>query len=205
MIKKLLSIVLATLLFLTLVACSKTNSTSGSDLLTEEKKPSASDSDISDPPIEVPASESDITEADLGRTVTLYIPNRNNNGQDEVNAVIRTDEKSLFQALIDSAKFPEDWKLLQFSIQSNGEPIDDVSSATDIHGTELIGYLDLNDAFLKSLKEVKEAEETMYIASVVNTFIFNYNLGGLVLTVEGEPLETEHHSSQNPMTPFLFD
>lgn len=204
--KKLFSIFLAFTLLLTLVACGKSNSASNSDLSTEKKESSssASDSDIAKP-IELPASDSNVTEADLGRTVTLYIPNGNSDGLDEVNAVIEYDEKSLFQALLNSGEFPEGWKLVQFSIESDGETVDNTASASDIYGTKLIGYLDLNDAFLRSLKNAKEKEETMYVASVVNTFIFNYNLSGLVLTVEGKPVETEHHSYEEPMTPFVFD
>lgn len=203
MTKKLSGILFSFVLLLVLVSCGKTDSASNSDLNVKQEKPAASGSDIAEP-AEAPASDSDLTGANFGRTVTLYIPNSDNTDLDEVSAVIAFDEQSLFQALMKSWAFPEDWTLLQFSVQSDGKDLDDAASATDIHGTELIGYLDLNQAFLKSLKSATEAEETMYLASIVNTFIFNYNLGGLVLTVEGDPVETEAYSFQTPATPFVF-
>lgn len=204
MIKKLFSALFFSACLLLFAACGKTDVTSNSDLLTKKTEPVASGSDFAES-AKLPASDSDLTDSSLHQTATLYLPNENSDGLEEVEAPVTYKKTSLFQAMMDSKMLPETWELIDFSIQSNGKTIDSVASATDIHGTELIGYLDLNQAFLESLKEADKAQETTYLASIVNTFIFNYNLGGLMITVEGEPLETEQYSCQEPMTPFVFN
>ena len=51
-------------------------------------------------------------------------------------------------------------------------------------------YLDLSRAFGEYVQTMSEEAECIIIASVVNTFLANYDVDAVYLMVEGERLET---------------
>ena len=61
--------------------------------------------------------------------------------------------------------------------------------------------LNLNGAYLDALEASGSAGETMLLYAVVNTFLFNYpTASSLVVTVEGNAIETEHGLYSEPFT-----
>lgn len=61
--------------------------------------------------------------------------------------------------------------------------------------------LNLNGAYLDALEASGSAGETMLLYTVVDTFLFNYpTTKSLVLTVEGNAIETEHGLYSEPFT-----
>ncbi|RKJ78579.1 hypothetical protein D7X33_09665 [Butyricicoccus sp. 1XD8-22] len=65
--------------------------------------------------------------------------------------------------------------------------------------------LDLNGAFLDALEGSGSAGEAMILYSVVDTFLFNFPMAGsLILTAEGERIETEHGSYGEPFTELQY-
>ena len=65
--------------------------------------------------------------------------------------------------------------------------------------------LDLNGAFLDALEGSGSAGEAMILYSVVDTFLFNFPMAGsLILTAEGECIETEHGSYAEPFTELQY-
>ncbi len=65
--------------------------------------------------------------------------------------------------------------------------------------------LDLNGAFLDALEGSGSAGEAMILYSVVDTFLFNFPMAGsLILTAEGECIETEHGSYGEPFTELQY-
>ena len=60
--------------------------------------------------------------------------------------------------------------------------------------------LDLSGAFGEYVKTMGESGEKVVMAALTNTFLENYGADGLVLTVEGEVLETRHASYGEELT-----
>lgn len=61
--------------------------------------------------------------------------------------------------------------------------------------------LDLNSAYLDAVASSGSAGETMLLYAVVDTFLFNYpSATSFVLTVDGQPIETEHGLYNAPFT-----
>lgn len=203
MMKKLCSILLVSILLLSVTACGgsdgDTNSSKGENLTT-----TASGSDIPEDTV-VPTSGSDIDDNAHTRTVTLFVPNSEKNGLDEVTATIEPDERSLLAALLSKGDLPEKWELRSLFMSSDGKMVSDIASTSDLIDTELIGYLDLKSTFLESLEGLDKEKETLYIASLVNTFLFNYNMNGIYLTVEGQSFKTENQSYEDMLTFYEFD
>ncbi len=70
---------------------------------------------------------------------------------------------------------------------------------TDGQGRKLLA-LDLSGAFGEYVKTMGESGEKVVMAALTNTFLENYGADGLVLTVEGEVLETRHASYGEELT-----
>lgn len=201
MVKKLCSLLLISVLLLTMVACGGSDTTGSGD---GEKVPNSSSSDLKDNSV-VPATTSDLDDIEQGRAVTLFIPNSKKNCLDEVTDTVGPDERSLLTALLTKSDLPDTWEMRSLFMSSNGEMVSDIASTSDLADTELIGYLDMKGTFLASLEGLDAEEETLYIASLVNTFLFNYNMNGLYLTVEGQPFKTANCSYEDMLTFRTFD
>ncbi len=70
---------------------------------------------------------------------------------------------------------------------------------TDGQGRKLLA-LDLSKAFGEYVKTMGESGEKVVMAALTNTFLENYGADGLLLTVEGEILETRHGSYGEELT-----
>ena len=64
--------------------------------------------------------------------------------------------------------------------------------------------LDLNEAFLAGLRESGSTGELMYMGSLVNTFLDNFNCTTVRVTVEGKPFSTGHSEYDKPLQAFTF-
>ena len=96
----------------------------------------------------------------------------------------------------------------------NAEPAVTRASAQAIT-VQLIGHnalpkdgdalsLDLNEAFLAGLRESGSTGELMYMGSLVNTFLDNFNCTTVRVTVEGKPFSTGHSEYDKPLQAFTF-
>ena len=64
--------------------------------------------------------------------------------------------------------------------------------------------LDMNEAFLAGLRESGSTGELMYMGSLVNTFLDNFNCTTVRVTVEGKPFSTGHSEYDKPLQAFTF-
>lgn len=95
----------------------------------------------------------------------------------------------LVAGLIAAGALPEDVKLLDCSFDAAAGSF----------------KLNLNEAYLNALEASGSAGETMLLYAVVNTFLFNYpTASSLVLTVEGNAIETEHGLYSEPFTEMAY-
>ncbi len=124
--------------------------------------------------------------------VTLYLPNENADGMVEENAKIEVTDSAgkvedMVQALVSSGALPEGTETLAVNWK------DDCLS------------VDLNQAFADGIQNSGTAGETMILASLVNTLWAYYEPTELILTVDGNPLETGHNIYDQPFTePYTF-
>lgn len=95
----------------------------------------------------------------------------------------------LIDALVEAAVIPEDVEIVDCQYKFVDGKV----------------KLDLNGAFLDALQGSGSAGEAMMLYSVVDTFLFNFpSAGSVVLTVEGESIETEHGSYSEPFTELQY-
>ena len=64
--------------------------------------------------------------------------------------------------------------------------------------------LDMNEAFLAGLRQSGSTGELMYMGSLVNTFLDNFNCTTVRVTVEGQPFSTGHTEYDKPLQAFTF-
>ena len=64
--------------------------------------------------------------------------------------------------------------------------------------------LDLNEAFLAGLRESGSTGELMYMGSLVNTFLDNFNCTTVRVTVNGQSFSTGHSEYDKPLQAFTF-
>ena len=64
--------------------------------------------------------------------------------------------------------------------------------------------LDMNEAFLAGLRESGSAGELMYMGSLVNTFLDNFNCTTVRVTVNGQSFSTGHSEYDKPLQAFAF-
>lgn len=131
------------------------------------------------------------TEADSAEKIAVYY---GSGGSDELKReTVETAEvtpEELVDALARHNILSLDTKVLSFEQkEENG-------------GSVL--YLDLSKAADEYLRTMSEEAESVIIASVVNTFLENYDADAICLTVEGEPVEAaggEHGEALARCTP----
>lgn len=106
---------------------------------------------------------------------TLYTPNENADGfYDTVVIIDKLTAQNVLNELI----------------KENAVSSDVVVNAEVLLGTQLL--LDFNGAFRDQLLTYGTAGERMMIGSVVNTFLSAYGAESILLTVDGEILESGH-------------
>ena len=64
--------------------------------------------------------------------------------------------------------------------------------------------LDMDEAFLAGLRQSGSTGESMYLGSLVNTFLDNFNCETVRVTVEGKPFSTAHADYDKPLQAFTF-
>ena len=64
--------------------------------------------------------------------------------------------------------------------------------------------LDMNEAFLAGLRASGSTGEFLYMGSLVNTFLDNFNCTTVRVTVEGQPFSTGHTEYDKPLQAFTF-
>lgn len=133
-------------------------------------------------------------ETPLAAEVTLFLPNATADGSVEKTVELEAaagdtgiSAPALVDALIAHGALPEGVAVNRFAVERG------------------IARLDLNAAFAEAVRAAGTNGETMYLASVVNTFLSNYDCDALALTIEGEALETGHRLYDQPLTMYLFD
>lgn len=64
--------------------------------------------------------------------------------------------------------------------------------------------IDMDEAFLAGLRQSGSTGESMYLGSLVNTFLDNFNCETVRVTVEGKPFSTAHADYDKPLQAFTF-
>ena len=124
--------------------------------------------------------------ADSGVEVTIFLPNDNADGLQEVTCSLPAcTQVDILTLLLDAGAIPAGTAALSFT---EGEPLE----------------LDLSAQFAAGIRQLGTSGETMVLASLVNSFLASYGAEQLVLTVEGAPLETGHAVYDAPFTAFVF-
>ena len=125
-------------------------------------------------PTELPTEFTETT-APASVTFTIYTPNENADGFYHTDIVIDTlHAQNVVDALIEA-------KVLNDGIRINSERLE---------GSRL--FLDFNSAFCDQLKTYGTSGELMMIGSVVNTFLSAYGADSLIITADGEIMESGH-------------
>lgn len=127
-----------------------------------------------------------ITSAKAAERLTIYVDDGN---ADYLVQVIVTGEKEVNNLV----ELLEEYQMVPIGTKVN-------SFAIVRDNTKGIGYLDLSSEYENALNQTGTAGETMYIFSVVNTMIANFQLDEIVLTVEGEIISTGHSIYDTSLT-----
>ena len=64
--------------------------------------------------------------------------------------------------------------------------------------------IDMDEAFLAGLRQSGSTGESMYLGSLVNTFLDNFNCETVRVTVEGKSFSTAHADYDKPLQAFTF-
>lgn len=124
------------------------------------------------------------------KTVTLYLPDEQGEAvvPTETELTIKESDEAaaLVAALAENGVFPAEVAVNSLQQQDNALT------------------LDLNGAFSEALSSSGSAGETMVMASVVDTFLAYYGAKSLLITVDGNTLETGHALYDEPFTR-IFD
>lgn len=132
-----------------------------------------------DPIPETQSSESEITSNECTVKFLLYTPNDNLNGF--VTTEIEQDEPDIIGALTEARVL--DKNIVENSLTQEGS----------------ILKLDLNSAFADLIYTQGTTGELMIMGCLVNTYLSAYDAESLILTVDGEILESGHVIYDFPM------
>lgn len=174
--KKYLSLLLACVLALALLcACGK------------------KDTADQEPAVETPPTQTAAT-GGVDTSCKLYFPNdaaddlRADTAQipDTEPAVTVAYAQAIAEQLIAHDALPKDSQVL--AISKDGDALS----------------LDMNEAFLAGLRQSGSTGELMYMGSLVNTFLDNFNCTTVLVTVAGQPFSTGHSEYDKPLQAFTF-
>ena len=134
--------------------------------------------------------------------------------------------KSVFQSIYDTLGLSTPFMVLVWSPDDNAEgfviSVENASSFTPdglnpvladkvlLNGAAINGWsdldgtlrVDMNAAFGAQIRSMGTSGEYLYLGSLVNTLLDARNVDSLILTVEGQPLETGHNVYDGPLTFF---
>lgn len=178
-IKKLTSLAVALVLAFAFVGCSKTdagNSTEDKDNNTTQTQQESSDKeeDKKDDKEENDKLASEETEEE---SIVVYNYDLENEKliENEVKAK-KEDPKVVFEELKNLGVIPKDAKLNSFDV-------------TEANGTKT-GLLDVNSAFINN--NLGSGAESLMLDAVAQTFIENFDVNQIQLTVDGKDYESGH-------------
>lgn len=144
-------------------------------------------------PVETPPTQTAAT-GGVDTSCKLYFPNdaaddlRADTAQipDTEPAVTVTYAQAIVDQLIAHDALPKDSKVL--AISKEGSALS----------------LDMDEAFLAGLRQSGSTGESMYLGSLVNTFLDNFNCETVRVTVEGKTFSTAHADYDKPLQAFTF-
>ncbi|MCM1039892.1 MAG: GerMN domain-containing protein [Roseburia sp.] len=113
-----------------------------------------------------------------------------NGASDELNAEVSTMEQVSAENLVDA--------LVRHNIVSLGTKV--LSFEEKEADGEKILYLDLSKTFREYLKTMTQKGENIILSSVTATFLEAYGADKIVITIDGEVLETEHATYAEPFS-----
>ncbi|SES84155.1 GerMN domain-containing protein [[Clostridium] polysaccharolyticum] len=111
---------------------------------------------------------------------------------------IKTPE-GIIKTLIDRQILPEGTEISKILFKANGEYIsyeDGLASEPEQKTAEL----DLSGAFLDAMKQAGSAGETMMMGCIVNSLAENFHLQSVLITANGEIIETGHCIYDEPIS-----
>lgn len=140
------------------------------------------------PPVETPATQAETPEASpVASSVALFLPSDGIDAMEKKTVLVENDAQSVMDALIENGAAPEGTRV----------------NSAEVDGKTL--KLDLSKAFGDAVKSTGTSGEWLYLASLVDTFLVFYDCDEVVLTVEGQTLETGHQVYDQPLTMYVFD
>ena len=120
----------------------------------------------------------------------VYFPNDTVSDLRDDTVHITDTEVAYAQAIVDHLiahdALPKDSKVLAISKDGNTLSID------------------MDEAFLAGLRQSGSTGESMYLGSLVNTFLDNFNCETVRVTVEGKTFSTAHADYDKPLQAFTF-
>ena len=125
-----------------------------------------------------------ILQEDGSSLVSIYAPNADATALLPSDVPVQDDPQGIMDALALNSAVPCFAKVLSFTVEGD------------------MGTLDLSASFGEALSSTGTAGETLYMGSVVNTFLTRYALTSLRVTCEGADIETGHTIYDAPLTFF---
>ena len=120
------------------------------------------------------------------RDIKLYLPNADADGLRTVTTQTDGTAEHIVQLLVEYGALPEDAMALWIQIHDGI-------------------LLNMNAAFAEALDQLGTTGEFLMLGSLVNTMLRFFDLDSIIITAEGETLETGHNVYDEPMEYFSFD
>lgn len=124
----------------------------------------------------------------------LYIPNQSMSGLDTAKVEVEGTADALLEALAKRDVLPEEIHFRSFLIENDGTEIREKVGDSEIvsyhFGENTVAFADLPASFVEYLDSLEPQAEELVVKSIAVTFIENYDLTGMIITVDGSPLKT---------------
>lgn len=145
-----------------------------------------------DPPVETPPTQTAAVGVDT--SCKVYFPN-------DAASDLRADTVQITGAEADvTVAYAQ--AIVDQLIAHDALPKDSKVLAISKDGSAL--SLDMDEAFLAGLRQSGSTGESMYLGSLVNTFLENFNCETVRVTVEGKSFSTAHADYDKPLQAFTF-
>ena len=209
--KKCCSILLMlTLLAALLTGCAQTDfqepsGTTDSQAQTGESSASDADEDQSQGSQETAKEDiPDIAQVEEWEAV-LYLPNEDASAFETVTETVKATPQGLVDALVAHGALPQGTEVLSFTLDDHGVETQEGDTVSYTPGDTLTIDLDVSQAFGDAAASTGTAGESMLLGSLINTMLEAYQADEVLLTCEGEVLETGHNVYDQPLTFFTED
>lgn len=210
--KKQFSILLILSLLAALLAgCNQADPQDASPSTTEEQtqtdaqNPSDNDADQTENTQETAEEDTpDIAQVEEWEAV-LYLPNEDASAFETVTETVKATPQGLVDALVAHGALPEGTEVLSFTLDDHGVETQEGDTVSYTPGDTVTIELDVSQAFGDAAASTGTAGESMLLGSLVNTMLKAYQADEVLLTCEGEVLETGHNVYDQPLTFFTED